>query len=77
MWQHFEHGSYAYTDYETGAVRLGVGPIIEQVLLPRVLPEFVAQTGAVQLSILTEHADRLIQYLFQSNFSNRQKAQTQ
>ena len=52
--------------YDTGAVRLGVGPIIEQVLLPQVLPEFVAQTGAVQLSILTENADRLIHYLYES-----------
>lgn len=48
------------TQLETGEIRLGVGPIIEQVLLPEVLGQFVAQTGNVRISTLTDHADTLI-----------------
>lgn len=48
------------TDLESGEVRLGIGPIIEQVLLPGVLAKFVAATGNVHLSVHTDHADRLL-----------------
>jgi len=51
-------------ELETGEVRLGVGPIIEQVLLPDVLAKFVAATGHVRLSIVTEHADILLARLY-------------
>jgi DNA-binding transcriptional LysR family regulator len=49
---------------EQGEVRLGVGPIIEQVLLPEVLPQFVMQTGDVQLSIVTQPAEILVSRLY-------------
>lgn len=48
------------TQHETGTVRLGVGPIIEQVLLPEVLIRFVEATGNVRLSIITDHANTLL-----------------
>ena len=51
------------TQLETGEVRLGVGPIIEQVLLPEVLGQFVAQTGQVRISTVTDHADTLVELL--------------
>ena len=51
------------TQLETGEVRLGVGPIVEQVLLPDVLTRFVEATGNVQLSVLTDHADTLLAQL--------------
>jgi LysR family transcriptional regulator, regulator of abg operon len=55
------------TQHESGEVRLGVGPIIEQVLLPEVLARFVAATGEVQLSIITEHADTLLAGLYDAD----------
>ncbi len=51
------------TQLETGEVRLGVGPIIEQVLLPEVLGRFVAETGGVRISTVTDHADTLLALL--------------
>lgn len=48
------------TQLETGEVRLGVGPIIEQVLLPEVLGRFVDETGDVRISTVTDHADTLL-----------------
>ncbi len=51
------------TQHESGGVRLGVGPIIEQVLMPDVLAKFVAATGNVQLSIITDRADTLLRRL--------------
>ncbi len=51
------------TQLETGEVRLGVGPIIEQVLLPEVLGQFVAETGRVRIVTFTDHADTLIELL--------------
>lgn len=51
------------TQLDRGDVQLGVGPIIEQVLLPTVLSKFVAQTGRVQMSVITEDADTLLQLL--------------
>lgn len=51
------------TQLETGEVRLGVGPIIEQVLLPEVLGRFVAETGRVRINTVTDHADTLVELL--------------
>jgi DNA-binding transcriptional LysR family regulator len=51
------------TQLETGEVRLGVGPIIEQVLLPEVLGRFVEETGQVRINTVTDHADTLIELL--------------
>lgn len=51
------------TQLESGEIRLGVGPIIEQVLLPEVIAKFVAATGNVRLSIITGHADTLLRRL--------------
>lgn len=51
------------TQLETGEVRLGVGPIIEQVLLPEVLGRFVVETGQVSISTVTDHADTLVDQL--------------
>lgn len=46
---------------DTGEVRLGVGPIIEQLLLPDVLTGFVNATGAgTKLLTVTDHADTLL-----------------
>jgi len=51
------------TQLETGDVSLGVGPIIEQVLLPEVLGRFVLETGKVRINTVTDHADTLIELL--------------
>jgi len=48
------------TQHELGEIRLGVGPIIEQVLLPEVLTKFVAATGNIHLSIITDRAATLL-----------------
>ena len=45
---------------DAGQLRLGVGPIIEQVMLPQVLQAFTESTGGVQLSIVTEDEDVLL-----------------
>lgn len=42
------------TKLEAGSVRLGVGPIIEQILVPDVLTRFVQTTGNIQISVVTE-----------------------
>ena len=42
------------TQLDTGTLNIGVGPIIEQLLVPGVLTEFIETTGDVQVSILTE-----------------------
>ena len=49
--------------HDQGEVRIGVGPIIEQVLLPAVLIELTNQTGNVRFSVLTERAAVLIEQL--------------
>lgn len=51
------------TQLQTGEVRLGVGPIIEQVLLPEVLGQFVVETGQVRINTVTDHADTLVELL--------------
>ena len=47
-------------DRDAGELRIGVGPIIEQVLLPQTLIELRSKTGKVRFSVLTEHADVLM-----------------
>ena len=45
---------------DNGTLNLGVGPIIEQIILPEVLNRFVGTTGNVSLSVVTEdHATLL------------------
>ena len=48
------------SELATGEIRLGVGPIIEQVLLPELALRFVELTGNVRLSIFTDHAEKLL-----------------
>ena len=45
---------------DAGSVRLGVGPIIEQALLPKVLPRLLASTGEAQITVVTEDDQNLI-----------------
>lgn len=49
--------------YEHGELRIGVGPIIEQVLLPEVLIALRSRTGNVRFSVLTERASVLMEQL--------------
>ena len=49
--------------HDTGNLRVGVGPIIEQVLLPPVLIAFANSTGSVRLSVVTDRAEVLIEQL--------------
>lgn len=48
---------------DTGQLRLGVGPIIEQLMLPEVLKMFAESTGNVQLSIVAEDEPVLLEML--------------
>lgn len=48
-------------DLDAGHLRLGVGPIIEQVLLPHVLPELLSLTGGAQIMVVTENDRNLIE----------------
>lgn len=49
--------------HDQGEVRIGVGPIIEQVLLPDVLIQMTQRTGNVRCSVLTERASVLMEQL--------------
>lgn len=49
--------------HDKGDLRVGVGPIIEQVLLPDVLIRLRQHTGNVRVTVLTEHATVLIDQL--------------
>ncbi|MEM7098618.1 MAG: LysR family transcriptional regulator [Pseudomonadota bacterium] len=49
--------------HDQGEVRIGVGPIIEQVLLPSVLVKLSNKSGNVRFSVLTERANVLVQQL--------------
>ncbi len=48
------------TQLKFGTLNLGVGPIIEQVLLPDVLSEFLKSTEGAKLSVVTEDDDKLL-----------------
>lgn len=49
--------------HDQGEVRIGVGPIIEQVLLPAVLIKITNSSGNVRFSVLTERASVLTEKL--------------
>ncbi len=49
------------TQLERGHLSLGVGPIVEQTILPDVLTRFVESTGMVELTILTEDENTLLE----------------
>lgn len=48
------------TQLDKGQLNLGVGPIIEQLMLPEVLRNFVETTGEVELFIVTEDEETLL-----------------
>lgn len=48
------------TRLETGNVRLGVGPINEQILVPDVITRFVQSTGNIQVTVVTEDDTTLL-----------------
>ncbi len=50
-------------DLEAGHLKLGVGPIIEQVLLPEVLSGFLTLAGDAQITVVTEDDKNLIEQL--------------
>ncbi len=54
------------SDLGAGHLNLGVGPIIEQILLPGVLAKFVSTTGNVTLSVVTED-DATLSAMFDSS----------
>ena len=54
-------------DLEAGHLRLGVGPIIEQVLLPEVLSGFLTLTGDAQITVVTEDDRNLIEQFASSD----------
>ena len=54
------------TRLETGTLNLGVGPIIEQILLPEVLARFIETTGSVAVSIVTED-DATLMRMFEAS----------
>ena len=48
------------TSLDAGELRLGVGPIIEQLMLPQVLSRFLETTGEVSVSIVAEDDQTLL-----------------
>lgn len=48
------------TQLETGTLRVGVGPIIEQILIPEILIRFFETTGDVRITVITEDDANLI-----------------
>lgn len=50
-------------NHEQGELRIGVGPIVEQVLLPEVLIELTRRSGNVRCSVVTDRADVLLAQL--------------
>lgn len=50
-------------DLEAGHLKLGVGPIIEQVRLPEVLSGFLTLAGDAQIKVVTEDDKNLIEQL--------------
>ena len=49
------------TQLEAGSINVGVGPIIEQLLIPEALARFIETTGDVDISIVTETDAALVQ----------------
>ena len=48
------------TSLDAGELRLGVGPIVEQLMLPQVLSRFLETTGEVSVSIVAEDDQTLL-----------------
>ena len=48
------------TSLDSGELRLGVGPIVEQLMLPQVLSRFLETTGEVSVSIVAEDDQTLL-----------------
>ena len=48
------------TSLVSGELRLGVGPIVEQLMLPQVLSRFLETTGDVSMSIVAEDDQTLL-----------------
>ena len=48
------------TSLDAGELRLGVGPIVEQLMLPQVLSRFLETTGDVSVSIVAEDDQTLL-----------------
>ena len=48
------------TSLDSGELRLGVGPIVEQLMLPQVLSRFLETTGDVSVSIVAEDDQTLL-----------------
>jgi len=48
------------TSLDAGELRLGVGPIVEQLMLPQVLTRFLETTGEVSVSIVAEDDQTLL-----------------
>lgn len=48
------------TSLDSGELRLGVGPIVEQLMLPQVLSRFLETTGRVSVSIVAEDDQTLL-----------------
>ncbi len=61
--QEIERHVELMTNLEAGNINIGVGPIIEQMLLPTVLRRFADATRHVEVSIVTEDADTLLHLL--------------
>ncbi|MEM6536985.1 MAG: LysR family transcriptional regulator [Pseudomonadota bacterium] len=51
---------------DIGSLNVGVGPIIEQIMLPGVLERFVATTGDVEVSVVTEDERTLLKMFYAS-----------
>jgi len=49
------------TQFQTGSIRIGIGPIIEQIMIPDVLAEFVQTTGDVEITVVTETDEALME----------------
>ena len=54
------------TNLEAGEVRIGVGPINEQILIPDVLTRFVQATGDIQVTVVTED-DKTLLSMFENS----------
>lgn len=50
-----------------GQVKIGVGPIIEQVILPKVLLDFAEKQYEFRISVVTESAEALLEQLAQGH----------
>lgn len=54
------------TQLQTGSINVGIGPIIEQLLIPEALARFIETTGDVDISIVTE-TDAALMQMFENS----------